>query len=140
MKLLVCGGRDYTDEREAFRVLDSIRLEQPVTMVIQGGARGADLLGRTWAERRLIPFAEYPADWNRHGKGAGPRRNQQMLDDGKPDLVVAFPRANGEWGSGTLNMIDAAIKGGVPVKRIPASEPLERTALVDWDISREGQR
>lgn len=134
MKLLVCGGRDYTDEREAFRVLDSIRLEHPVSMVIQGGARGADFLGRTWAERRLIPFAEYPADWNRHGKGAGPRRNQQMLDDGKPDLVVAF-----HGGVGTADMVRRAIDGGVPVKRVAVKaaaipRPEEVDPLDGWKV------
>lgn len=128
MKLLVCGGRDYTDEREAFRVLDSIMLEQPVTMVIQGGARGADLLGRTWAERRLIPFSEYPADWNRHGLGAGPRRNQQMLDHGKPDLVVAF-----HGGAGTADMVRRAIDGGVPVKRISAPVTANAEAVDPMD-------
>ncbi|HEY9219529.1 MAG TPA: DUF2493 domain-containing protein [Phenylobacterium sp.] len=123
MKLLVCGGRDYRDELTLFRALDKIRLEHPVTMVIQGGAKGADTLARTWAERRLVPFAEYPADWNRHGRGAGPIRNRQMLTDGKPDLVVAFPRQNGEWGSGTLNMIAQAQDAGVEVQ-FAAKPPL----------------
>jgi len=132
VRLLVCGGRDYNDEREAFRVLDAIMLEQPVTMVVQGGARGADLLGRTWAERRLIPFSEYPADWNRHGKGAGPRRNQQMLDDGKPDLVVAF-----YGGVGTADMVRRAIDAGVPVRRIspPATTKAEHVDPLDgWRV------
>ncbi len=124
MKLLVCGGRDYRDERDLFRVLDAIRLEHPVSMVIQGGARGADQLARTWAERRLIPFAEYPADWNRHGKAAGPRRNQQMLDDGRPDLVVAFP-----GGRGTDDMIRRAHDAGVPVQSVTAQRVAVKSSV-----------
>jgi acyl-CoA synthetase (NDP forming) len=57
----------------------------------------------------------FPANWKKHGKSAGPIRNQLMLDVGKPDLVIAFP-----GGSGTADMIRRARKAGVPVKEIPA--------------------
>ena len=46
---------------------------------------------------------EYPADWKKYGKSAGPLRNQRMIDEGKPDLVVAFP-----GGVGTADMISRA--------------------------------
>jgi UDP-N-acetylmuramoylalanine-D-glutamate ligase len=57
-----------------------------------------------------IPVETYEADWDTHGKAAGPIRNKRMLDEGKPDLVVAFP-----GGRGTANMISQARKAGVEV-------------------------
>jgi hypothetical protein len=55
------------------------------------------------------------ADWDKHGRAAGPIRNQQMLDEGKPDLVVAFLLPQG---SGTLDMIRRTEKAGIEVRVI----------------------
>jgi hypothetical protein len=108
-RVLVCGGRDYADKNRVWRVLFQIA----PTLVIQGGARGADLLALDWAFRHRVPIETYRADWKRDGKAAGPIRNQRMIDEGKPDLVVAFP---GE--RGTADMVRRARKAGIPVREI----------------------
>jgi hypothetical protein len=55
-----------------------------------GGAKGADTIAGLIA-RELGKFVtEFPADWNRYGKGAGPIRNRQMLDEFRPEVVFAF--------------------------------------------------
>lgn len=113
MKVLVCGGRDYDDINFAFYTLDLIHRKVPITKIIHGDARGADTLGGAWAIKHKIAAQKFPADWNNHAKRAGPIRNQQMLDEGKPDLVVAFP-----GGVGTRDMIDRAKKAGVRVVEI----------------------
>jgi len=77
-------------------------------MIISGCARGADTLGIEWAEAKGVEVARFPADWKTHGRAAGPIRNQQMLEEGKPDLVVAFPGARG-----TADMIRRARAAGV---------------------------
>ncbi len=51
-----------------------------------------------------------PAEWSKYGRRAGPIRNKQMLDVGKPHLVVAFP-----GGAGTANMVKQAKAAGVPI-------------------------
>jgi hypothetical protein len=112
MRILVCGGRDYTDERRVFHELDTLHDGVNVTHVIVGGARGADQLGLQWAVSRAIPRTVVPADWERHGKSAGPIRNAKMLSK-RPDLVVAFP-----GGKGTANMIQISRKAGVEVREI----------------------
>ena len=81
--------------------------------MITGGAKGADWLGHYWAIKRGIPYKVFPADWMTYGKAAGPIRNQQMLDDGKPDVVIAFPGA-----SDTADMINRAGLADVPVVRV----------------------
>lgn len=111
MRAIVCGSRNYKDWERLYGVLDGL----DITHVIEGGARGADILAREWALSRLIPLTTYNADWNTHGKAAGVIRNQKMLDEGKPDLVVAFPLAKS---SGTWDMVRKAKAANVEVKLI----------------------
>ena len=59
---------------------------------------------------RGVPFDVYMADWKRLGRKAGPIRNQRMLVEGKPDLVVAFP-----GGKGTAGMVTLARNASVEV-------------------------
>jgi hypothetical protein len=114
MRLLVCGGRDYRDGDTVFRELDRLCLERgPVDCLIHGAATGADSIAALWAEYARIKCKAYPAQWTKHGKAAGPLRNQQMLDEARPDFVVAFP-----GGRGTADMVRRARKAGVPVLEI----------------------
>lgn len=112
MRVLVCGGRDYSDRRRVFKVLDFNRAK--ITMIIHGAARGADSLAAEWCELNYIVEWPFPADWARYGRAAGFRRNEQMLEEGKPDLVVAFP-----GGIGTQMMVRLARDAGVRVIEVP---------------------
>jgi len=78
------------DRAWLFRELDAVHASGGVTVIISGCAPGADTLALEWPEARGIQVARFPADWNTHGRAAGPIRNQQMLDEGKPELVVSF--------------------------------------------------
>lgn len=108
MKVLVCGGRDFNNQNNLFYVLDWFSSQNLITQIIQGGARGADSLAGFWAQQRNISINVFPANWNKHGKSAGYIRNQQMLDEGKPDMVVAFP-----GGRGTDMMVKISRRAGV---------------------------
>lgn len=114
MIVIVCGGRDYTDMDGAFKALDNLHTKLNFTQVVEGGARGADFLGRCWAAKNRIPCKTYSADWALHGRAAGMLRNKRMLEEGKPNLVVAFP-----GGRGTKNMITIARQGGISVVVMP---------------------
>lgn len=114
MRVLVCGGRDYSDWDRVQAVLNKLHEANIIDVIIEGGARGADRMGREWA--RMIGGADvetYEAEWEHHGKFAGHLRNQRMLDEGKPDLVIAFP-----GGRGTADMVRKARKAGVEVIEI----------------------
>jgi hypothetical protein len=82
-------------------------------VLIEGGARGADRLAREWAKAHGVTVETYEAEWQRYGRGAGPIRNDTMIRDGDPDLVVAFP-----GGSGTADMVRRATIFSVPVERV----------------------
>lgn len=109
MKVLVCGGRDYPNVKKVFTTLDAI---SKVDKIIEGGATGADKWARVWAETGGVANDTYRPNWN-FGAAGGPIRNQRMLDEGKPDLVVAFP-----GGNGTADMIRRAKRAGVQVWEI----------------------
>ena len=120
MRVLVCGGRDYGStafERFMLNAVLSCFYAQWKTdsdnspfVIIHGAAHGADALAGAWAWKQDIAVIVEPADWDKHGRAAGPIRNIKMLDDHKPTQVVAFP-----GGTGTAHMIAAARKRGIPV-------------------------
>lgn len=114
-RILVCGGREYNDRERVRRILDAvlegIRSAGKDACIIHGNARGADLLADQYAREKSLKVLSFPADWNTYGNRAGPIRNKQMLDEGKPDAVIAFP-----GGTGTRNMVILAKRYGIPVK------------------------
>lgn len=114
-RVLVCGGRDYNDYHRLNAVLCKLWEVEPFSVFMQGGAGGADYLARKWASSwcGAIQKLTFQADWCAHGKAAGPIRNQRMIDEGKPDLVVAFP-----GGRGTADMVRRAKAAGLRVIEI----------------------
>lgn len=125
MKVLVCGGRDYADVPRIWRELDRLDAKHQVREVIDGASDdvtgpyvGADYWAHQWALARNKPICRMHADWKEHGRAAGPIRNKRMLDEGKPDLVVAFP-----GGRGTANMIEQARKANVRILHFGTMAP-----------------
>lgn len=120
MIVLVCGGRDFIDQEYFDKRLWQVDTETcGFSKVIHGGCRGADWLAQLWVSDGMLekgltcPDVKiFKADWDKHGRAAGPIRNQQMLDEGKPDLILAFA-----GGRGTDNMCAQAREAGIEVRR-----------------------
>lgn len=110
LRILVCGGRDYKNVSAVFHALTALHAKRGISLIIEGGATGADRLGRQWVEQNGIPFSTFEADWDAYGKAAGPKRNTRMLAEGKPDGVIAFP-----GNRGTADMVLQAEAAGVKV-------------------------
>jgi hypothetical protein len=108
-RVLVCGSRRFDDRELMEREFDTF---PPDAVIIEGEQVGADLMARAIAEERGMAVLPFPAEWNRYGNAAGPIRNQQMLDEGHPDCVSAFPLPGCK---GTWNMVNKAKKAGVEV-------------------------
>lgn len=117
MRVLVCGGRGYSD---AERVCHALECLAP-SLVIHGASSGADRIAGRWAIDRGVPSAAFEASWDFYrarvgaGKGnpAGPIRNASMLKFGQPDLVLAFPGDRG-----TADMVRKAEAAGIEVRKI----------------------
>lgn len=117
MRVLVCGSRDFNDKD----LMEDVLKRFNISCIIEGEARGADRLARDYAERQGIPVLSFPAQWDLHGKAAGPIRNTEMLRVGKPEMVVAFRGPNSR---GTQNMINQSRKAGIAV--VVVDVPLDR--------------
>ena len=107
-RVLVCGGRDYADKERLFKVLDELNALEPFTLLIHGGARGADTLAGEWGIARGVTTLVFHANWEGYGKAAGSIRNAKMLNEGKPNYIIAFP-----GGRGTADMVRRGRTAGV---------------------------
>ena len=113
VRIIIAGTRRFNDYRLLRRILSEAAGTYPKEQleIISGGAKGADGLGELFAERNNLKLTRFPADWNRHGKAAGPIRNRQMAEyAGKDGLLVAFWD---EESRGTRNMIETAEECGL---------------------------
>ncbi len=111
MWVIIAGGRDFSDyELLKERCDHFLSLTQGV-VVVSGCARGADTLGEQWAQERGHEIIRMPADWNKHGKLAGPIRNSEMAK--QAEALIAF--WDGE-SRGTKHMIETARKRGLAVR------------------------
>ena len=101
MKVIIAGMRDFFDYEVVKKVIKESGY--PITEVVCGCAAGVDSLGERWAKENNIPIKSFPADWNKHGKSAGPIRNNAMAEyaDG---LIAVWDGTS----KGTKNMITRA--------------------------------
>ncbi len=121
-RVIVTGGRNYSDVLTLRRALGEISRVWPRFVLVQGGAAGADKIAREWSGG--VDCETWRADWKQHGKAAGPIRNKEMLDHGA-DLVIAFP-----GGKGTANMVGLAHKHDVPVWEVGSLDDANK--LPNW--------
>lgn len=115
-KLIIAGGREFTDYAKASAAIDKFFGENhfsgPIT-IISGTARGADRLGERYAYENEIDLVKYPANWRPNGvfdRGAGHKRNALMADNAT-HLIAFWDRTS----KGTLNMINVASRKGLHV-------------------------
>ena len=113
-RVVVAGSRNYHNYQEAKIFIDfcvqNIRKEY-VLVFVSGGCRGADLLGERYAAENGFQIQRYHADWERFGKGAGPKRNLRMAEVG--DYIICFWDG---YRKGTQSMIQYASQMGKPLR------------------------
>lgn len=130
-RILVCGGRTYSDRAKVYTTLDALSpepadnptlgcwLPQGVTIITGKCPTGADQIAGDWAVVNWTGLEEYPVDHTLDGPwpAAGPRRNARMLRESKPDRVIAF-FTPGQPNRGTPDMCKRAAKAGIPITRV----------------------
>lgn len=113
-RVIIAGGRDFDDYQLLKSKMDGLlqNITDSITIVC-GEAKGADSLGRRYAEERELQIQSFPANWAEQGKAAGFIRNVEMAQNA--DVLVAF--WDGE-SRGTKHMIETARKYGLQVRVI----------------------
>lgn len=113
INLAVVGSRTFRNYVQMKRELDKIRKSLRVSVIISGGAYGADKLGERYAKENNIPLIVLLPDWKKGGRGAGLARNSDIVD--RADFVIAF------WdgkSTGTLDTINKTKKTSKKLKVI----------------------
>jgi hypothetical protein len=120
MRVIVTGSRD-ADERQVKEILDRLGeegefgVDRKGMVLVQGGCpTGADYAAFKWALNNGIPVQTFKADWDKHGKAAGPIRNREMAKSGA-DIALAFPLRQGE-SKGTWGCIHELISEGIETR------------------------
>ena len=87
--LLVAGSRGFDNYGLLKKRLDHLLQNHTndEIHIVSGGARGADSLAEQYARERGYQMHVFPADWNKFGKSAGYRRNEQMHR-----FIIQFPK------------------------------------------------
>ena len=107
MKIIIAGGRDFTDKEGLLQTFHQITNHTPnkdIT-VISGCAKGADSVGQWIANEYRLLIERYPADWDTYGKSAGYARNELMATKAT-HLLAAWDGQS----KGTKHMIDIGRK------------------------------
>ena len=107
----VTGGRDVKDPAAVIARLDNVRTKYGDMVLVHGGGLGVERIAQRWAERNGVHQVVCKPDWDRHGRAAPFRRNDELLNL-LPKGVIAFE------GSGiTENLVERARQLGIPVLR-----------------------
>ena len=77
MKVAVIGSRSFNDYERLKDTLSKI----DVSLLVSGGANGADKLGEQYANENNIPTKIFLPDWEKHGKAAGFLRNTDIINE-----------------------------------------------------------
>ena len=109
MRTIIAGSREAF-ENDTLAGIDSCPWKAQINLVVSGTARGADYWGERWAEENKIPIKRYYPDWNRHGKSAGPIRNQEMAENADALICIWDGKSKG-----SKNMIETAEKQGIKI-------------------------
>jgi hypothetical protein len=108
MRVIIAGSRTIKDGDLVAKAIKESKFK--VSSVLCGGARGADILGKSWAEANKIQVDEHPANWTKYSNAAGIMRNIVMANNA--DALIAI------WDGkspGTRHMIDEAKKRNLKV-------------------------
>ena len=117
MRITIGGCRDFNDYAIFKEFVEEClsKIKDSEIVILSGHCSGTDLMAERFAAEKGYQTEIYPAQWDKYGKGAGPKRNKEMVE--KSDLVLAF------WDSksrGTKNLVEMArkLKKSLAIKNI----------------------
>ena len=120
-KVAIVGDRNFLDYSYFKKVIDLYKDVWGISFIVSGGARGVDTLAERYAKENEISYTAFVAEWSKYGKGAGPIRNQKIIEN--CDVVIAFLV---ETSKGTKNSVELAKKLNKPILIINLSDRKEK--------------
>ena len=115
MRVLICGGRYHENTDAVHQELIRFHWRSPIEVIIHGGVSGAGATAESWARRNCVDVVRYPPNWEGLGKRAERLRNDFMLADSRPDVVIVFP-----GGRDTADPAAKATAAGIQVLHAPS--------------------
>ncbi len=112
-RVIIAGSRFFNNYNFLKRKCEKILENKKKVTILSGGCRGTDKLGEDFAKEKGYDLEVYLAEWNIHGKAAGPIRNTEMVD--KADALIAFV---GKGSVGTKDVIKKAKNKGLLIREI----------------------
>lgn len=113
-RIVVAGCREYKNYEEAKEYIDfcisKIREDEDL-IFLSGGCRGADLLGERYARENGFELEIYPANWEKYGRAAGPKRNREMVS--AADYIICFWDGKSR---GTKTLVEFARRANKPLR------------------------
>ena len=110
MRLIIAGGRHLDDVALIRRALARAHAIREISVVIHGGSGFLGIAAEDWAREQRLHVVRYPANWREFGKRAEAIRNAFMLEDSRPDMLLALP-----GGNDTADLVAGAFRARVPV-------------------------
>ena len=111
MRIIIAGSRGFANVKLMTEKLNKLFSVNKPTLIVSGGAKGADQLGENYARRMNIPVQQYLPQWKTFGISAGMKRNRLMAENA--DALVAFWDGSSR---GTAQMIEYANRMGLKVR------------------------
>ncbi len=131
MKVVIAGSRHLSNYDLLLQAIEESGFS--ITCIVQGDATGADRLGKRYADENEIPLLTFAANWDEHGKAAGPIRNSEMIDSVKDEqagfILLWDGKSRGSW-----DCLKKAYAAGLAIHVKMASfvarpKPVERKGL-----------
>ena len=133
----IAGGKDIDNPAAVIAQLNKTRAKYEDMILVHGGGPGVEKIAANWADRNGVHQIVCKPDWDRHGRAAPFRRNEELLNL-LPKGVIAFP------GNGiTENLVDRARQlgySGSSLHRLTAKSLAGRVAVSPDDIRSRRRR
>lgn len=113
-RVIIAGSRGFSDFAALCSYCDKVlsrKAQEGQIVVLSGHCRGVDLMGEAYAKSKGYTVEVHPADWQRYGLAAGPKRNKEMAAAAHALIAIWDGKSRG-----TKNMIDEARAAGLPVR------------------------
>ncbi len=112
-RVVIAGSRNFTDYKLFSSIVDKYlsRIKNEYELIILSGhCVGTDLMAEKYARENRFALEIYPAEWDKYGRSAGPKRNKEMVE--KADFAIAFSSGS----AGTESLIEFAVQKGIPTR------------------------